>query len=221
MEPTKILLAGIVILSNGALFVVSEAWKRTGRPAPESTRKLVHIGAGLLALPLPWIFHSHFTILAMALFFTLTLTFTRRRGHLHSVHGVERVSLGEMIYPLAIYLSFVMTASQGHRELFPIPILALALADAVAGLVGIRYGRHIFHLFGQRRSLEGSLAFLLTCTICSFVVLAASGIDAGTAAGVAVVTGIVGAALEAVSVYGTDNVTVPVGVSAVLLWMVG
>ena len=153
----------------------------------------------------------------MAGLFTLTLLFTRGRGLLGSVHGVERLSLGELIYPMAIYLSWIMTVQQGHRELFPIPILSLALGDAVAGLVGIRYGRHIFHFFGQKRSLEGSLGFLLTCALCTLAVLVAGGMEPMPALGIALGVGLLGAVLEALSVYGTDNVTVPVGVSLLLL----
>jgi phytol kinase len=218
----KVLIAGAVVLANGALFVIAELWKRTGRAAPESTRKLVHAGAGVLAIPLPWIFSTSLPVLVMGIFFTAALLYTRRGGHLKSVHDVERVSLGEIIYPAAIYLSFVLTVDQGQRALFPIPILALAFADAVAGLAGMRYGRHIFTVFGQKRSLEGSLAFLLTCTITTLAVLTI-GTDLGTgrALAVAAAVGLTGAVLEAVSIFGSDNVTVPVGVSLVLLRLLG
>ena len=221
IDPLKLVLAAAVVVANGALFIIAELWKRTGRAAPESTRKLVHIGAGVLALPLPWIFATSLPVLVMAIFFTAVLLFTKRGGHLRSVHGVERRSLGEIIYPAAIYLSFMLTVGQDHRELFPIPILALAFADAVAGLAGIRYGRHIFEVFGQKRSLEGSLAFLLTCTLTTLAVLSlGTDIAIGRALVIAAVVGITGAVLEAVSVYGSDNVTVPAGVAAVLLTMV-
>ena len=221
IEPAKIFLAVSVVLSNAALFVVAELWKRSGTAAPEATRKLVHIGAGLLALPLPWIFRTHVPILVMAVVFTLTLVLTRKRGHLRSVHGVDRSSLGELIYPTAIYLTFLLTGDVEHRALYPIPILALALADACSGLVGMRHGRRIFRVLGEKRSLEGSLAFFLCCTATTFAMLLLStDIAPVTALGFAGIVGLCGAAIESISIYGTDNITVPVGVSLVLLQLV-
>lgn len=221
MEPTKITFAIAVVLSNAALFIVAELWKRSGTAKPEWTRKLVHIGAGLLALPLPWIFDTHLPILIMGAIFTLTLLLTRRKGHLRSVHGVDRISLGELIYPLAIYLTFLLTGDAEHRALFPIPMLALAVADAISGLLGMRHGRRIFRVLGEKRSLEGSVAFFLCCMATTFGVLVlATDIPPGSALGIAAIIGLTGAAVEAVSVFGTDNVTVPVAISLVVLQLV-
>lgn len=221
IESAKIVPALLVVLSNAALFVAAELWKRSGRAKPEWTRKLVHIGAGLLALPLPWIFETHVPILVMGSLFTLALLMTKRGGLLRSVHGVDRRSLGELIYPSAIYLTFLLTGDVEHRHLYPIPILALALADALSGLVGMRHGRHIFRVLGEKRSLEGSLAFFLCCTTTTLALLLVStGLAPPAALGIACVVGLTGGAVEAVSIHGTDNITVPVVISLVVLQLV-
>jgi phytol kinase len=91
----------------------------------------------------------------------LALKHVRRlRGELGAVlYGIERRSLGEVYMPLGITLVWVL--SGGDPLLFCPPVLMLALADPVAALVGIRFGRHRYATVDGEKSVEGSLAFCL------------------------------------------------------------
>jgi phytol kinase len=55
--------------------------------------------------------------------------------------------------------------------LYGIPILLLTLADAMAALVGVRYGHAHYETSDGRKSIEGSIAFFLVAFFCVHVPL--------------------------------------------------
>ena len=88
-----------------------------------------------------------------------------------------------------------------------IAIYTLAIADPLAAVIGIRYGRRrITH----NRSLEGSLAFLASTLAVAVIVLhygsTASKLDVACTAGV---IALVAAACEIVPLRLDDNLTIP------------
>lgn len=202
----------IVASLYSLLFVAVEFWSRRSNPDVELTRKSVHIGAGVIAIGFPWLFQSHYTVLLLALLFVGVLLVTRRVGGLGSVQGVERLTIGEILYPLSIYITLFLSGLAGEVVLYLIPLLILALADAVAGLVGRKYGRRIYTMWGDQKSAEGSGAFFAIAflvTVAGLLVFERQGtVDAlATALVVAAITTF----LEAVSPKGTDNLTIPLG----------
>ena len=105
--------------------------------------------------------------------------------------------------------------------------LVAGWGDAVAEPVGSRWGKHAYKVpslagVPARRTVEGSLAVLLVGWVAAAVGLAAAG--SGLAGPVLVATALacagVGAAVEAVSHHGTDNLTVQVAVSLAAAWLV-
>src|ERR1700716_797015 len=105
------------------LLAVSEFAGRHGLRA-ETTRRLVHIaGAGTTALfPL---YLRLDEVVALAIVFTLVLTWTRVRGSLASVHAVARPTVGAILFPAGLVLAAVITWS--HPPAFSYAALMLAL----------------------------------------------------------------------------------------------
>lgn len=209
----SLVVAGLYV----ALFAVAEIWRRKGSPQVETTRKLVHFGGGMVALSFPYIFQSHWPVLIMAVLFTLLLIVARRSSLLQSVQNVERSTIGEIVYPSAIYLVLFLDSLDDRFQYYAIAVLVLAIADAVAGIIGSEIGHVEYRVNGDRKSLEGSATFF----IITFLIIAA----ALGAAGEKTVVGIVAVALlaslvltvlEAVSPRGFDNLTLPIGTWCVL-----
>jgi phytol kinase len=87
----------------------------------------------------------------------------------------------------------------------------------MAAIVGRPFGRRTYTILGSTRSLEGSTAMLVAGWLATFVaLLLLAPIPPATAAVVALVTTIGATAAEAVSPWGTDNLTVP-AVSVLIL----
>jgi phytol kinase len=133
-----------------------------------------------------------------------------RRGLLTSL-CVPRPSLGAELFPVAVLVAFALAGDR--LWLYAAALLVLALADTAAALVGTLAGRVEYRVWGERRTLEGSLAFLVTCFPCLAIPLALAGAG-GTLA--ALLAAVVCTAVEAVTPRGTDNVFLPVTVCALL-----
>jgi phytol kinase len=92
--------------------------------------------------------------------------------------------------------------------------------------VGTRWGRHRYRvpsLAGVKatRSLEGSAAVLVVGASGAALVLLGAGVPWPTAVGVGLACGVGGAAVEAFSTHGLDNLTVQVAAAAIAWWLLG
>jgi dolichol kinase len=190
------------------LFALAEAWRATRHPPAEWTRKLVHFGGGLIAAAFPWLFASHWTVLALGAAFFAILWGTRRLGLLRSVHGVARRSQGGLYYPVAVYLLFLLAASR--PVFYLIAILALVVSDTVAAVLGSTYGRVGYTVEGDRRTLEGSAVFFFSTFLIVHLPLL---LLTTTPPLVSVLVGFQVALLmtlfEGISIRGNDNLVVP------------
>jgi dolichol kinase len=205
----------VIGVAVGALVLFAEVWRRAGGAAPEKTRKLIHLGGGLVCLSFPFLIESPLVVLGMALglsgFFTLGAKFRI----LHSLHDVERKTRGSEYYPLAVFMVFLVAGT--HRWIYVAAILVLAVADAFAALIGTRYGRLRYEVEENSKSVEGSLAFLAIAFLAiALPGLFMSGLPPAVVVPAAVLVGLLVTGFEAVSLRGSDNLFVPLGVCVVL-----
>lgn len=212
----------IVLLLYGAIFTAAELAHRHFRLDPEITRKITHVAGGILALFLPYFFQSHWTVVILGLLFFLALVLTKRFALIRSVHDVRRSTNGEIYFPLALALTYLVAGLTDTFQFYPAAILALTLGDTTAWLVGRQYGKYHYTIFGDKKSVEGSIGMAIACTA---IVMTSMFIhDAHSAAlsmVVAPFAGTLAAVLEAVSPRGTDNLTVPLGVWGMLALTLG
>lgn len=182
---------------------------------PELQRKSVHMGMGLITLGFPWIFSDTWPVVLLALLAVAGLLGMKWIGPLKTrfggaLHGVERSSLGEIYFPLAVALLFILAGE--IPVLYVVPMLVLTLADAVAAIIGIRYGSHPFSTSEGHKSAEGSLAFFLTAFGSTLLpVLIMTDVPAGKVIIGSLVIGLLVMLFEAISVGGLDNLFIPVG----------
>jgi phytol kinase len=189
--------------------------KRQYKLHPELVRKLLHVGMGLTTLTFPWLFSQTWPVLLLAGITIPGLLLLRRskRAQAHFggvIDGVGRnESLGEIYFPLGVAGVFIL--SGGEPLSFSISILLLTLADALAALIGLRYGRTQYTTTQGYKSVEGSLAFFGMAFVSVWMPLTFfSPFDAGQSALIAVVLGVLVTLIEAVSCRGFDNLSVPV-----------
>jgi phytol kinase len=210
-------LRGAVLLSSIflGLLVVAELWKRLGNPKPEWTRKLVHTGGGIACLFFPFLVTSPWTVLAMALPLTVLFVLGGKLGFLQSLHGVKRKSKGAEYYPLAVFLTFVLT--QGKPWLYLPAVLVLAVADAFAALIGSRYGVVRYEVEDEHKSLEGSLVFLVLAFLAIHLpVLLLTDLPRPVCVLAALLVAALVTGFEAISLQGADNLFVPLAVVVIL-----
>jgi phytol kinase len=197
-----------------SLFAALEMCARRRLLGPEATRKLLHTGSGLMTLSFPYVFHTVQPVMlltAATAAFLAVVRFARPLGaRLAGVTtGVERVSFGELYFPLSVAVLFWLTL--GHDPLlFVIPILVLTLADATGAIVGARYG--LTPYLGSSKSLEGSVAFAVVAFFCIHVPLvASSGVGRVESLLIASTLALLVMLLEGSAWRGLDNLFIPIG----------
>ena len=196
-----------------------QLYARTASPPPETTRKLLHVGSGLITLAFPFIFREAWPVVLLAVASALIVGAARFvpavRARIGSVaHRVERATFGELYFPLAVAWLFWLTCGE-YPLLFVIPVLMLTLADAAAAIVGARYG--LTPYVGASKSLEGSAAFAVVAFLCVQVpLLAWSDVGRIESSLIAATIALLVMLLEAIAARGLDNVVIPLAAYVLL-----
>ena len=186
--------------------------------AGEYSRKLVHILTALWMAT--WRFDLPFigevgkgltpleiTYLGLALF--MTIFFVKQFGWFNSIFDVNRITYGEFVFIIGVIATALVFPSP---NVYALAIVNLGVADGLAAVIGMRYGRKKYDVFGSTKSIAGMMT--------SFTVVVLSGIVFWLIAvdyrpelifviSHIIATGAVVSGLEFVSFKGLDNLTIP------------
>jgi phytol kinase len=214
-EPPPPWVSFIVLLAAFLLWLgVLKLYQHFRSPHPEHLRKLLHTGSGLLTLSFPWLFDTPTPVVllcaasaSLLLAVKVIPAFRRELGQV--VDGVDRETLGEVYFPIAVAVVFVLAHGRDPL-LFTVPILILSLADAVSALIGVRYGQ--VRYTGSDKSLEGSVAFFITAFFSVHVPLLLFG-SAGRVETllISLILAFLVMLLEGCAWRGLDNLFIPIG----------
>jgi phytol kinase len=178
----------------------------------EFTRKIVHVGVGIWVVPTLLLFEDWRIAAIPPASFVLVNLLSYRFRIFRAIEGAERTNIGTVLFPASFVV--LLAAFWGRPEIVSGGILVLALGDAAAALVGRRFGRRRYRVGSAVRSVEGSSAMALASLVALIIAMAVFRPHVPLAA-------LVGVALwatliEALSLFGTDNVLVPVGTALAL-----
>ncbi len=182
----------------------------------ELSRKIVHIGTGPV-LPFAWFLHVPALIaVPCAVVVTLIAFINHRWNLLPAVEDVGRNSYGTVAYGIAICLLLILFWANNPAAACA-GVLVMAFGDGLAGLIGRAVNSPSWAILDQRKSLIGTATMALTsAAVLVFLVLITQSPLAPLRL-VAVSTLAVG--LEQMSVWGIDNLSVPLGVALSWSWM--
>lgn len=155
------------------LFVIGEILFHKCKVNAEWTRKIVHIGTGLLSLLFPILLSNHWHVLLLCSSFAIILIVSLRFNLLKSINAIRRKSYGSMYYPLSVYTCFLFTQwfNDTHPEswagymIYYLPILLLAICDPIAALVGSKKPIVRFAMGDAFKSIGGAMGFFASALI--------------------------------------------------------
>ncbi|BAY12851.1 phosphatidate cytidylyltransferase [Calothrix sp. NIES-2098] len=212
----------IAIVAVWVLFILAIAWgvNRFAHKDPEIVRKIVHIGTGNVILLAWWLnIPASIGITASILASAVTLL-SYRFPILPGINSVGRQSLGTFFYSVSFGILVGCFWYLQQPQYAALGILVMTWGDGLAALIGQRFGKHKYKVFGLQKSWEGSLTMTLVSWLVSSLVLLGVQGNIWQTWVVALIVAVVATGLEAFSFLGIDNLTVPLGSAALAFFLI-
>jgi phytol kinase len=198
----------------GLVLMVSELLWNKGIMRGEVSRKFVHIIVGAFVASWP-VFMPRTEIQLLSFILLLGVLVSKGLKLFDSVHTVPRRTWVEILFPVGVGLA----ATFAHSDLiFTAAVLHMGVADGLAAIVGTKL-LHTkgYKIFGQRKTYIGSLTFFTAAFAITTWYAVYSGIVLTSASWTILIwLPLAATYFENVSVFGTDNLLVPILVVAVL-----
>jgi dolichol kinase len=213
MSPWFALLISFVYVI--AMLGLAEGLRRWKAYSADFTRKFIHISVGMYSILAVLLFEQReWAIIPPAAFIVINFL-DWKFGVLQAMTSSDRSNLGTVYFPIAfVTIIWVFWEQPG---LLVASLMPLTWGDALAAVIGRRYGRRSYTVLGSTRTMEGSSALMLLSLVATGVALALFGVD--NAVGLALIVSVGATLVEAVSPWGTDNLTIPAVSALLLAWL--
>ncbi len=223
-----IINTGILALSFLSLFVVSEFLYYKMKVNVELTRKLVHIGTGLITLLFPVMLGNQWLVLLLCFTFAVISITSLKFNFLRSINEIDRKSHGTISYIISVYgcylvYNYFIGKNIGNSDpyiYFYIPIITLAICDPVAALTGKNFPIGKYTIGKDTKTIAGSLAFFVSSFILSislFFALSHGAPGLRAILPISFTIAIMSTIVEGLSGKGMDNITIPATVTLILI----
>jgi phytol kinase len=185
----------------------------------EFTRKLIHISVGMWAFGTVLLFqHWHFAIIPPLSFVVLNYL-SHRYEIFKSVETGEKGNLGTVYFPISF--AIIVRLFWTKPNLLVASLMPMTWGDALAAILGRRYGQRKYSVLGTTRSVEGSLAMFLFSWLSTFLaLLLLPPLDWQASLLHSLALAVFATLVEALSPWHIDNLTVSL-LSAALLYLMG
>lgn len=191
---------------------------KPGTYSTEFTRKLIHISVGMWAFGTVLLFEHWYFAIIPPLSFVVLNYISYRRDIFKSVETGEKGNLGTVYFPISFAIIICLFWTRPH--LLAASLMPMTWGDALAAILGRRYGQRKYSILGSTRSVEGSLAMFLFSWLSTFLaLLLLSPLGWQACFLYALALAVFATLVEALSPWHIDNLTVPL-LSAALLYLV-
>lgn len=182
------------------------------------TRKVIHIGVGMLSWLVPVIFTSPLPFTATAFLAAALLALDARGGYIQAMSRKGETSWGTVWF--ALVAGIVVWVFWDQPPVMVAILMPLVWGDGMAEVIGRWRGRRAYAIRGHRRTVEGSAAFVVFSTLATaaalIIIPGSPELTLAAAWLPALVTSIIASGVEAATPGGLDNVFVTVTAVVVL-----
>lgn len=213
----KIAIVGVWL---GIILLIAGLLSRFTNADVEITRKVVHIGSGNVILFAWWLNIPAWVGITASIIASAFTLLSYRFPILPGINSVGRKSLGTFFYAVSIGILVAWFWHLQQPQYAALGILVMTWGDGLAALVGQRFGKHHYKVGDTQKSWEGSLAMVLVSYIVSSLILLDVQGNIWSTWLVSLVVAVVATGLEAFSLYGIDNLTVPLGSAALGFFLI-
>lgn len=185
------------------------------------TRKVIHIGVGMMIWLVPFLFTTPWPFVVACVMFMIINLIDWRYGLIGSMQSRHRSNLGTVYFPLAA--AVVALIFWDTPPLMVAALMPLTWGDGIAPVIGAAYGRRVYRVHTSTRTVEGSAGFFVAGFVFTWLALwVMPGTPEISPVGAilpALVIMAVTTVIEAFSIWGLDNLTVTAAAIIILsLW---
>lgn len=185
------------------------------------TRKVIHIGVGMMIWLVPFLFTTPWPFVVACVMFMIINLIDWRYGLIGSMQSRHRSNLGTVYFPLAA--AVVALIFWDAPPLMVAALMPLTWGDGIAPVIGAAYGRRVYRVHTSTRTVEGSAGFFVAGFVFTWLALwVMPGTPEISPVGAilpALVIMAVTTVIEAFSIWGLDNLTVTAAAIIILsLW---
>ena len=200
------------------ILLIAFLCKRYFPKKEELSRKIIHIGTGPVIL-LAWLFDIPKNIAFLsALLITIALGINYQYRLLPTIEDIERKSFGTIAYGISITLLLLIFWPR-YASSISIGILSMAFGDGLAGLIGRSINSPKWLILGQTKSIIGTFTMGTVVAITTLIISSTNHL--GIQPIEIIVISLIATCLEQISPWGIDNLTVPLGVTCISIWLIG
>lgn len=217
---TDVIALIIVYLYVAVIFVVAEMVLKT---RPEVSRKFLHIMVGNMIFAMPFFSDPWVMVWFLTLPITIGLFFLTEYSPIKIENSVTESGHALGLFFYAGIWTVLIAIFSNYLWIVALAIVPMVYGDGFAALIGQKFGKIKYTVFGGTKSLEGSLTmFVVTSVMSVFVwmVYTTIGYPMPQFNLVAILSiSAVATICEALSYGGIDNLTVP-GLTSILYYLV-
>ncbi|MCA9957456.1 MAG: hypothetical protein KC443_00390 [Anaerolineales bacterium] len=184
------------------------------------TRKVIHVGIGMMSWGLHFLFDTPWFFIAAAAVFTLITYLDWRYHFFAAMASSDPSNLGTVYFPIAA--GVVVYLFWQEPPLMVAALMPLTWGDGLAPVIGKLYGRRQYRVHTSVRTLEGSLGFFVAGFIFTWLALWVMGGDPVISPVAALLPALVITSvttlIEAISIWGIDNLTITAAAILLLSW---
>lgn len=199
----------------GAILLIALIANRYTNANSEITRKIVHIGTGNIILFAWWLDIPASIGIGASIVASIVTLLSYKFPLLPGINSVGRQSLGTFFYAVSIGVLVAWFWSIEQPQYAALGILVMTWGDGLAALIGQRFGKHHYKIWGIQKSWEGSLTMAVVSYIVSSLILLSVQGNIWQTWLISQIVALVATSLEAFSKFGIDNLTVPLGSAAI------
>jgi phytol kinase len=213
-------LVGLIIAFSYifAMIGLAEGLRRWRGYGSGFTRKVIHIGVGMLSWLVPLLFDSPWPFVFACFVFVVINFLDYKYGFMAAMASSDRSNLGTVYFPIAA--AVVALLFWQEPPLMVGALMPLTWGDGLASVIGQAYGRTSYVVFGHRRTLQGSAGFFIMGGLFTWLALWITSGTPDLAPLEAILPAVVVMAAttltEAVSPWGLDNLTVTAAAFVIL-----
>ncbi len=209
-----------IIVSFGYMFSLIIISKLMNAKQIEYSRKFVHILSSNWWLISMYYFEEVWQPLFITCCFLIVnlINYKFQLPIFSSIKRKNRQEFGEISYSLSMILLVIISYHLGDLLIGFVGCFVMGYGDGLAAVIGTKFPHGRYEVFNNNRTLSGSLTM---CIVAIIILCVASYLKIGSIdIAKIVLSAMLITLVEAVSVYGLDNLGVPLAAITGYLWVI-